>query len=68
MSKLKIIPNEPKYRAIDYVNLNNPFEVVTHSGNKDKEKRNPHKLYGYLVQPSLGTWLIDFLLGNLIYQ
>ncbi len=58
----------PNYRAIDYINLNNPFKVVTHSGNKDNEKRNPHKSYGYLFQSRLGAWLIDFLKGNLIYQ
>ena len=67
MRKLKIFPEKPKFRAIDYANLNNPFEVVTHSGNKTKEKRNPHKSYGYLVQPRLGTWLIDFLKGDLRY-
>ena len=67
MRKLRIFPEKPKYRAIDYANLNNPFEVVTHSGNKTKEKRNPHKSYGYLVQPRLGTWLIDFLKGDLRY-
>ena len=68
MRKLKIFPQKPKYRVIDYANLHNPFEVVTHSGNKDREKRNPHKSYGYLVQPRLGTWLIDFLKGNLKYE
>ena len=54
-----------KYRAIDYTNLHNPFEVVSHTENKKREKRNPHKSYGYLVQPRLGTWLKDFLQGNL---
>lgn len=50
---------------MDYINLHDPFEVVTHSGNRKKEKRNPHKSYGYLVQPRLGTWMIDFLNGDL---
>lgn len=65
MRDLKIIPSKPKYRAIDYAKLHNPFVVVKHDGNKDKEKRNPHKSYGYLVQPRLGTWLRDFLRGDL---
>ena len=60
-----IIAKTPKYRAIDYKNLHNPFEVVPHAGNKNREKRNPHKSYGYLVQPRLGTWVADFLLGQL---
>lgn len=68
MRKLKIFPPKPEYRAIDYANLHNPFEVVTHSGNKNREKRNPHKSYGYLVQPRLDTWLVDFLKGNLKYE
>jgi hypothetical protein len=67
MRELKMFPKTPEHRAIDYANLHNPFEVVTHKGNKDKEKRNPHKSYGYLVQPRLGTWLADFLLGRLEY-
>ena len=68
MRKLDIFPETPDYRAIDYANLHNPFEVVTHDGNIDSEKRNPHKSYGYLVQPRLGTWLADFLSGSLQYQ
>lgn len=67
MRKLGVFPEKPKYRAIDYTNLHNPFEVVTHADNKAREKRNPHKSYGYLVQPRLGTWLVDFLLGKLKY-
>ena len=67
MSDLKIIPSTPKHRAIDYAKLHNPFEVVMHPGNKNREKRNPHKSYGYLVQPRLGTWLIDFFNGKLGY-
>ena len=65
MRKIGILAKTPKYRSIDYVNLHNPFEVVTHSGNKNSEKRNPHESYGYLVQPRLGTWLADFLRGDL---
>ena len=67
MRELGILPNKPKHRAIDYSKLHNPFEVVTHSGNKTREKRNPHKSYGYLVQPRLGTWLSDFLRSDLRY-
>lgn len=67
MRNLGIFPNNPKHRAIDYTKLHNPFEVVTHSGNKTQEKRNPHKSYGYLVQPRLGTWLRDFLKADLKY-
>jgi len=65
MKHLKVLPASPKHHAIDYVNLHNPFEVVSHSSNKGSEKRNPHKSYGYLVQPRLGTWLTDFLRGRL---
>jgi len=65
MKRLKLLPNSPKHRAIDYTNLHNPFESVTHAGNKKSEKRNPHKSYGYLVQPRLGGWVTDFLLGRL---
>ena len=60
-----ILPKRPRHRAIDYANLHNPFEVVAHKGNKGSEKRNPHKSYGYLVQPRLGTWVADFLRGGL---
>ena len=56
--------NTEKY-AIDYVNMHNPFKVVPHDGNKHKNKSNPHKSYGYLVQPRLANWLIDFLKGDL---
>ncbi|MFT7670156.1 MAG: hypothetical protein ACI8X5_002863 [Planctomycetota bacterium] len=65
MKELKLLPKKPKHHAIDYANLHNPFEVVTHPGNKNSEKRNPHKSYGYLVQPRLGSWVSDFLLGRL---
>ncbi len=68
MRGVRIFAREPKYRAIDYTSLHNPFEVVTHPGNKDREKRNPHKSYGYLVQPRLGTWVADFLRGKLKYS
>ena len=64
MRSLRLFPKKPKYRAIDYTKLYNPFRVASHSGNKGKEKRNPHKSYGYLVQPRLGTWLGDFLKGD----
>ncbi len=60
----KNIGNTEKY-AIDYVNMHNPFKVVPHKGNKDKNKSNPHKSYGYLVQPRLATWMIDFLENTL---
>ncbi|MEM9391171.1 MAG: hypothetical protein AAGA02_11895 [Bacteroidota bacterium] len=53
------------YQAIDYLNLHNPFQVVSHEGNKKREKRNPHKSYGYLIQPRLGTWVSDFLQDEL---
>ncbi|MDH5484936.1 MAG: hypothetical protein OEY43_06820 [Gammaproteobacteria bacterium] len=65
MRNVGILPKSPKHRAIDYSNLHNPFEVVSHAGNKSSEKRNPHKSYGYLVQPRLGTWVSDFLRGKL---
>lgn len=65
MKKRRAISNRPKHRTIDYVKLHNPFRVVTHVGNKNKEKRNPHKSYGYLVQPRLGSWVADFLHGRL---
>jgi hypothetical protein len=67
MRNLGLFPVKPAYRAIDYANLHNPFEVVQHAGNKDNIKRNPHKSFGYLVQPRLGTWLADFLHGRLKY-
>lgn len=62
-----LLPKRPKYRAIDYTNLHNPFVVVSHQGNRSREHRNPHKSYGYLVQPRLGTWIADFLKGTLQY-
>lgn len=67
MRELGLLPERPKYRGIDYVNLHNPFRVVSHKGNKDREKGNPHKSYGYLVQPRLGSWIKDFLRGDLRY-
>ncbi len=67
MRELDIFPTKPKHRAIDYANLHNPFKVVSHSGNEGKEKRNPHKSYGYLIQPRLNSWLTDFLKGDLQY-
>ena len=65
MKKLKLFPTRPAYRTVNYSKLHNPFEVVTHSGNRKREKRNPHKSYGYLVQPRLSTWTADFLRGDL---
>lgn len=61
MKTLNVFPDKKRFRAIDYNKLHNPFIVVSHGGNKGKEKRNPHKSYGYLCQPRLGTWLTDFL-------
>ena len=65
MRDLKLFPANKKHRTIDYVDLHNPFQVVTHAGNRDREKRNPHKSYGYLAQPRLGSWLADYLLDRL---
>lgn len=66
MKKLGVLRKRP-HRGIDYTGLHNPFVVVEHDGNKERPKRNPHKSYGYLVQPRLGTWLRDFLKGDLTY-
>lgn len=65
MRREGIFPKAPPHRAIDYEKLYNPFKVVSHKGNQGKEKQNPHKSYGYLVQPRLGSWLVDFLRGDL---
>jgi hypothetical protein len=65
MRELKLFPTRPPFRTIDYVDLHNPFEVVTHAGNRRREKRNPHKSFGYLVQPRLGSWIVDYLLDRL---
>jgi hypothetical protein len=65
MRALKLFPANKKFRSIDYVDLHNPFEVVTHAGNRNREKRNPHKSYGYLAQPRLGSWISDYLLDRL---
>ena len=65
MRELKLFPSGKKFRSIDYVDLHNPFEVVTHAGNRNREKRNPHKSYGYLAQPRLGSWIADYLLDRL---
>jgi hypothetical protein len=65
MRELKLFPANKKFRCIDYVDLHNPFEVVTHSGNRNREKRNPHKCYGYLAQPRLGSWIADYLTDRL---
>jgi len=65
MRALKLFPANKKFRSIDYVDLHNPFEVVSHTGNRKREKRNPHKSYGYLAQPRLGSWIADYLLDGL---
>ncbi len=65
MRDLGLFPQRKRFRSIDYADLHNPFEVVSHKGNRHRNRRNPHKSYGYLVQPRLGTWLEDFLLGRL---
>ncbi|MFQ6116558.1 MAG: hypothetical protein ACE5NG_21075, partial [bacterium] len=57
MQKLGLLPSGKDF-ARDYVKLYNPF--ITVSG-----KRNPHKSYGYLVQPKLAKWLVKFLKGEL---
>ena len=41
--------------ARDYVDLYNPFKTV------NGDDWNPHKSYGYLLQPKLGKWLRAFL-------
>jgi len=66
MRKLQLFPANKNFRSIDYADLHNPFEVVTHAGNRNREKRNPHKSYGYLAQPRLGSWLADYLLDRLL--
>ena len=60
--------NQKKHLLVDYDKLYNPFEVVTHKGNKKKVKRNPHKSYGYLVQPRLGSWMANFLKDELVFK
>lgn len=65
MKQLGLLAVAPKHRAIDYEHLHNPFVVVAHTGNRRTEKRNPHKSYGYLIQPRLGSWIRDFLRGEL---
>jgi len=65
MRKLKLFRSRKKFHSIDYVDLHNPFQVVSHTGNRGKEKRNPHKSYGYLAQPRLGSWIADYLLDQL---
>ena len=65
MRELGVFQSRLKHRTVDYESLHNPFQVVSHKGNRNSEKRNPHKSYGYLVQPRLGTWLRDFLRGKL---
>lgn len=66
MRKLQCIKGKEHYHTIDYINLHNPFRVVAHPENKKNVKENPHKSYGYLVQPRLATWLMDFLKEQLV--
>jgi hypothetical protein len=66
MRELKLFPANRKFRSIDYADLHNPFEVVSHAGNRNRVKRNPHKSYGYLAQPRLGSWIADYLLDRLL--
>jgi hypothetical protein len=65
MKELGLLAADKKHGSIDYIDLHNPFEVVAHAGNKNNEKRNPHKSYGYLAQPRLGSWVSDYLLDGL---
>lgn len=65
MTDLKLFKAATRQRYRDYTKLYNPFQVVPHAGNKNSEKRNPHKSYGYLVQPKLSQWLGRFLRGEL---
>ncbi len=65
MRALGLFPSGKSFRTIDYVDLHNPFVVVAHPGNRGRIRRNPHKSYGYLVQPRLGSWLTDYLLDRL---
>ena len=51
-----LLPPE-EWRSRDYLRLHNPW------CNADG-KRNPHKSFGYLVQPRLASWLSDLLLGR----
>lgn len=44
----------PKESSRDYSQLYNPFITPA-------KKANPHKSYGYLVQPKLAKWIEDFL-------
>lgn len=57
MKGLNLINSGNKATA-DYVKLYNPFK-------RANGKPNPHKSYGYLVQPKLAKWLSKFLKGEL---
>lgn len=59
MRKLGLFENDTKYNAIDYTKLYNPFKKVN-KAEDDEDKNNPHKSYGYLVQPKLAKWLKAF--------
>ena len=65
MKKLGLFDGDGENRFNDYRNLYNPFEAVSHDRNKDKEKNNPHKSYGYLVQPKLAKWVTRYLQDEL---
>ncbi len=51
MIELRLIE---RVNARDYIGLYNPYLTT-------KGTRNPHKSYGYLVQPKLAKWLAEFL-------
>lgn len=57
MKQLGLIDSGNKVTE-DYVKLYNPFK-------RANGKPNPHKSYGYLVQPKLARWLSEFLKGQL---
>ncbi len=73
MQELSIVP--PGDDVVrDYTGLYNPFKkvvtgepkVIFRRGQRivrkpKNDEQNPHKEYGYLVQPKLAKWLIDFL-------
>lgn len=53
MEKLGLLPSSAE-SGRDYIKLWNPFVSVS-------KKPNPHKSYGYLVQPKLAKWIKSFL-------
>ena len=42
------------------------YDVLWRFAHRKREKRNPHKSYGYLAQPRLGSWIADYLLDRLL--